>query len=156
MKTQLIKRVLLFISLVTIFSMSSCGNPMDEIAGSYELDKATVKAALQAEIDLQAESSDGPVDAFGATMAMGMIDAMSMTLTLNADGTASSTMSAMGQTKSASGTWTYENEKVSITLSEEGETPDTATGVYAQDSIRMNFEGEEKLPFELVFKKLAS
>src|SRR5690606_16648927 len=104
--------------------LQGCESAEEAAAGTYTLDKESIKAEIQKEIDAQ-----GPdANPMALAMAQQMIETMTMTITLNADGTASSSMTMMGQSQSASGTWTLDGDAVAITLSEEGGEPSTARG----------------------------
>lgn len=151
-----LQSLLLVASMFCVASLASCGPSTSSVAGTYELDKVAVKAAMQAEIDKQKESGEeDPMAGFGAAMAMGMIDSMSITMTLNADGTATMLMQMMGDTESAKGTWTLDGNKITVTAAAEGETPEPATGTVSGDIITLKMPESGDQPFDMVFKKKA-
>lgn len=144
----------LLLTLFCIAHVSGCGASESSVAGTYELDKEAVRAAAKAEMEKQAAAEDDDdMAAFGATMMLGMIEQMSMTLTLNEDGTAAAVMTMTGETENATGTWSLDGGNISITLAAEGEQPDTATGTVEGDTITMASTGDDDMPFNLVFRK---
>src|SRR5690606_4015002 len=129
--------------------LQGCESAEEVAAGTYTLDKESIKASLQKEID----SEGGQGNPMAAAMAQQMIESMTMTLTLDADGTASSNMSMMGQTQNASGTWKIDGDSVSITMAEDGGEPSTATGKLDGDTLEMQPEGGDEMPFKMIFRK---
>ncbi len=139
----------LLTSLLMLTSLQGCGkSPMAKAAGTYELDKEAVKTAMQAEI----EKIEDPMEKSMASGALGMVDAMSMTMTLNADGTATAATTGMPGAGTASGTWTLEGSTITITMAQEGENPDTISGTLSGDVITLS-PPEEEMPFDMVFKR---
>ena len=137
------RAVSLVLCLTVVVMLQACGsNP----AGTYVLDKEAIKVAARAEM----EKSDDEAGQIGGEMALGMIDAMNMTITLNADGTAEGSISMMGQTDKATGTWTLDGDKISVTMAGEGESPQTMSGTWNGDTIELS-DGEQ--PYPIVLKK---
>lgn len=124
-------------------------DPMEAAAGVYDMDRTAIRQAMQDEID---QMSDGP-DKMGMNMAMGMIDSMEMTLTLNADGSAAMNMSMMGQTEEGSGTWELDGESISITVAPEGEEPETINGTLENGRLTLIPPEDEEAPFDMIFIK---
>ena len=143
----------MIIAMLCAAALSGCTDPKAAAAGTYEVDKAAFKAA--AEADIKAKGENDP-NATPAAMLLGMIDDMVMTLTLNADGTASMQSSIMGETQTGSGTWTLNGKSISITAGPSGETPETFSGTIEGDAITLKAPPGQDMPFELVFKKRKS
>lgn len=155
-------RVTLLISLFGFAVVGGCGDSKDSgdgartpaaatlnAAGTYSLDKEAVKAAMQAEID----KIEDPMEKMGASMMLGMIDMMSITITLNEDGTATGTMAMGGDEDPASGSWTLDGNVISITMASEGDSPETMTGTFDGDTIRLS-DADDEMPFQMVFKRV--
>jgi uncharacterized lipoprotein NlpE involved in copper resistance len=145
------------ILLICVLSVNACGPSTSSVTGTYELDKEAVRKAMQAEIDKQkASGEEDPMGGFGAAMAMGLVESMTVTMTLNADGTAQMNMSMMGDSQAMDGTWTLSGANITVTAGPEGEEKKPATGTVSGDTITLKAaEGEEEMPFDMVFKKKA-
>jgi hypothetical protein len=145
-----------FVAILTVgalFVVPGCGGTSESsVAGTYDLDKEAVKKAMQAEIDKQSGEDAGMAE-MGAAFALGMVDMMTMTLTLNADKTATMNMSAMGDTDVATGTWSLSGDTITLTIASQGETPEPVTGTVDGDTITITPPAEDEMPFNLVFKK---
>ncbi|MFB3431937.1 MAG: hypothetical protein ABL309_13555 [Phycisphaerales bacterium] len=140
------------ISMLVISMLQGCAeSPAARVAGTYELDTDAMKAAMQAEID----QMEDEMEKMGASMMLGMIDGMSMTLTLNEDGTASGVVVMNGEEDPASGTWTLDGDAISITMASEGGSPEEVTGTLDGDTIRMPSPGGQ-MPIDMVFKRQRS
>lgn len=140
----------MFIALLCAVTLPGCSDPKAAAMGSYDVDKAAIKAAAEAEIKSKGENSQ---ESMGAAMMLAMIDDMAMTLTLNADGTASMMQSAMGQSNTSSGTWTISGKTITIMAAPPGQTPEAITGTLSGDTITIKPPKGEQMPFDLVFKK---
>ncbi len=83
--------------------------------GTYQLDKTAVKAAM-----LEKMPAEAKTNADAMKMVDSMVDGMNITITLNADGTATgeTQMTMMGkETKqNATGTWKLDAGKLSMTM----------------------------------------
>ena len=135
---------------LAMLQLSGCSKAGSNVAGTYELDKESIKAAMQAEID----KIEDPAEKMGAGMMMGMIDALNMTMTLNDDGSATLKMEGMGEMSEATGTWTVNGNQITVTAAEEGEEPEPANGTIDGDTITLSLENNDSdMPFDLVFKK---
>lgn len=148
-----ISRITLVVALLSLVCLPGCGkSPEARAAGTYELDKQAMKDAVQAEID----QIEDPMERMGASMMMGMFDMFSVTITLNADGTASGISEMAGESEYVSGTWTLTDNRISLTLAEEGEEPETMTGILDGDTIRIETPDEEEMPFDMIFRRVSS
>lgn len=146
--------LVLFCSLFAVSLLQGCGEQASaesRVAGTYELDTDAAKAAMQAEID----QMEDEMEKMGATMMLGMIDSISMTLTLNEDGTANGEMTRDGEPNPATGTWTLDGDSITISMAAEGDEPDAMSGTVDGDTIRMSGDDAE-MPFDLVFVRQAS
>ena len=85
-------------------------------------------------------------------MMQGMIDAMQMTLVLNADGTASSDLSMMGQNEKTTGTWSISGETITLNLADEGVEPEPVTGTLRGDRLEIHAQDDE-MPVNMIFKR---
>ncbi|MDP6081037.1 MAG: hypothetical protein QF438_04835 [Phycisphaerales bacterium] len=86
------------IATVLALSLLGCGgNP----AGTYEIDKAAMQAAMEAEI--------APNPMVGA-----MLDSLRATLTLAADGSVAMNLSIAGQSRKMTGTWSASGDTVTL------------------------------------------
>ncbi|MFG0251751.1 MAG: hypothetical protein ACF8NJ_02620 [Phycisphaerales bacterium JB038] len=144
----------LLAALLTLTCLQGCGeSPMAQAAGTYELDKATVKAAMQAEI----EKTEDAQKKAELTMGLGMVDLMTMNLILEAEGAASLEMAiqapGMSDSQNLTGTWTLDGATISITMAEEGDEPETVTGTLRDDVVTLTLPEEEGMPFDLVFNR---
>ena len=142
--------VILVVALACAVQLPGCSDPKANVVGTYEVDKTALKAAAEAEIKAKGEND---ASAMGAAMILGMIDAMTMTMTLNADGTVAMTMSAMGDTKTTPGTWTISGNTISLTTTKPGGSPEASTGTVSGDTITVKPPKGQKVPFDLVFHK---
>jgi len=150
----MIRTALLTIALLCAVFLTSmlqgCGDSSEaSAAGTYSLDKAAMKTALQAEID----SIEDPMEKMGASMMLGMIDEMSMTLSLNQDGTASGVFVMADEEENVYGNWTLTGSNISISLAPEGDTPETMAGTFNGDTIRLS-DPDDDTPFQMVFKRV--
>lgn len=141
------------LTLVSACILTGCGQSAQAaMAGVYELDKAKIKADMQTQID----ATEDEQEKMGMQMMAGFIDAMTMTLTLNEDGTATGVFTAMGDTENATGTWTINGDSISVTLGSGDEEPDTMSGTVDGDTFELVPPGDDESdmpPFNLAFKK---
>jgi len=143
--------------LVCGLLVAGCGSSASSVAGVYELDKETVKASIQAEMKKAEESGDAEMGAqFGGAMILGMIDSLTMTVTLNADGTANMVADMMGDQNTSSGTWKLDGEAITITATSPGEEPETINGTVAGGRMTLKSPDGDEMPFDMVFKKKTS
>jgi hypothetical protein len=141
----------LLVSFLSMALLSGCGG---SVAGTYDMDKVAVKAAAEAEIKKQQEKDpNNPMAAMGSGMVMGMIDAMTFTLTLNEDGTASMVISGMGPAETTTGNYKVDGSNITLTMTEKGGSPESITGTVSGDTIRLKPPKADDMPFDLVFKK---
>ena len=136
-------------ALLCLLLVPGCDSEMETAAGTYALDKDGVKESIRAKGEAEGVSTQE------VNMALAMIDEMSMQMTLNADGTATTSTSMMGQTQSASGTWTISDGTVTVTMAEEGSDGQSITGKLSGDSLEMEPAPDSEMPFKMVFKKRA-
>jgi len=152
MTIRSLRSVALLAAALCVAALPGCGDSMADVAGVYELDKQAIKSAVEAEIEASKDSDD-PMAGMGAAMVARMVDAMVMELTLNADGTASMDMEMMGDSTTATGTWSLDGNAITISLAEEGEEPDAASGTIDGDTITMEMPEDDDAPFDLVFTR---
>ncbi len=148
----LVLTVALLGSLLIASMLQGCGDSgVARAAGTYEIDKAAIKAELQKEI----EKIEDPNEKYMATNILGGIDGMpSMTFTLAKDGTLEATTVMMGMTDTAKGNWSISGSTVTFRMTETGTNdPDEMTGTLKGDRIELNAPEGEETPFKLIFKR---
>lgn len=150
------QRLILFLTVTLLAGglLQACGQPAEsKHAGVYELDKDVIMDAMQADIAAIADPDERQAMEMGmAMMGAGMFDVMNMTLTLDADGTASSTTSMMGETETVTGRWSAAGDTVTIEMVDHGE-PEAITGKITGDSLELHPPDGEEMPFRLVLKR---
>lgn len=141
--------LLLVLSAVILTACSGSAN----VAGTYEIDKEAMKQGM-AEAAKTADPNE-PGAEFAASMMQGMIDNMSITLTLETNGSAKIVTQMMGQSDTATGTWTLDGKTISITAGVEGKDAATMKGTVSGSTITMHPEKDQGMPSNMVFKKKA-
>ena len=136
--------------LICSIALSGCSDPKAKAVGTYELDKEAIRAAAAAEVKAKGEHDPS---AAGAEMMLGIVDQMAMVITLNADGSATMQTAMIGQTSTASGTWTISGTTISITGAPPGQERVTLAGTIVGDTITLKPASQNDLPYDLVFKK---
>lgn len=127
----------------TSFSLAGCGGP----EGTYKLDKAEMKKAMESDIAKMPSDKQG-----FAKLGLAMIDSMDMTVELQSGGKLKlkSTMPSLGsdssKTEEKEGTWTAEGD--SIVLTSDGK-PTKCT----KSSAKLRCESDKKDGQALVFEK---
>jgi hypothetical protein len=121
------------VGLAACLCLVGCGGPsVPAAAGTYELDRVALAAALTDEIlgnAPEAVRQDAATIAEAKATATEQAAAMSLTLVLNADGTSVSTGDMAGSRFTSKGTWTLDGSKLTLTTTEQDgekdETPET-------------------------------
>lgn len=133
-----------------------CGPPAAERhAGTWELDTALVKAAMEAEIaSIEDDAERQAMEAGMALMGSRMLDALRITLVLNADGTAVSTTNMMGERELVNGTWSASGNILTIEMTKDGES-EAIRGRVEDDLLELLPAEDEELPFPMVLRKQA-
>ncbi|MFU8896449.1 MAG: lipocalin family protein [Gammaproteobacteria bacterium] len=131
--------------------LQGCGQSVDSAqVGTYELDMATVMEGMRAQVAAIEDSEERKAMEMGlAMMSSGMLDNMNMSITLNADGTASSTSSIMGQSETVTGRWSSSGDRVRIEVAE-GDQSEAVSGRITGDRLELFPPEEEDIPFRLV------
>lgn len=134
--------------------LSGCGkSPTDTHAGTWELDIQVVKDAMAAEIAAIEDPDEREAMEFGMAMiGSGMLDEMEMVLTLNADGTASSTTSMMGQSETVAGTWSARGDRLTIEMAQNGKS-EAVAAVVEGDTLELIPPDGEEMPFRMIMKR---
>jgi len=127
------------ITLISALCLTACGGSP---AGTYELDKAGMKAEVEAQV---AANPDDPSAAMAAAMIGPMLDSLDITLTLNPDGSAEMRMAMMGQTESESGSWTGGGDRLTLSFGGDAKTVTWTSG-------RITLEGPDGRELTLVRK----
>jgi hypothetical protein len=131
-----------------------CGKPAEvEHAGTWELDIQVVKDAMAAEIAGIEDPEERQAMEFGMAMiGSGMLDAMKMTLTLNADGTASSTTSMMGESETVQGTWSARGNRLTIEMVQDNKSEEVSA-VVEGDTLELIPPDDEEMPFRMIMRR---
>jgi hypothetical protein len=146
----------LVLGLLSLALLAGCGKSQDaRHVGAWELDKEIVKEAMLAEIAAVEDPAQREVMEMGMAMiGAAMLDAMDMTLTLNADGTAVSTTVIMGETETVRGRWSARGDTVRIEMTGEGQTEGVEVRVDGDVLELLPPEGED-MPFRMVMRRRA-
>lgn len=161
----------LALALAALMFFPACGDKAGggggiaaaSIAGTWELDVAAVKKELPAAIEKEMEGKTEVEKAMAEpmlAMMTKMLDSMTMTVDIKADGTWTSVRNypepptmKMTEEKEA-GTWVLDGETLTVTSTEEnGEkraNPKTRTGTWKGDEIRVRETGQ---PFDSVMRR---
>jgi hypothetical protein len=124
-------------------------------AGTWELDIQVVKDAMMAEIAEMEDSEEREAMELGMAMiGAGMLDTMSMVLRLNPDGTASSTSTMMGESDTVHGSWSAEGDRLTIQMTQDGES-DSVSAVVEDDTLELLPPEGEEMPFRMIMRKRA-
>jgi hypothetical protein len=134
--------------------LQACGKSQTMThAGTWELDIQVVKDAMEAEIAQIEDPEERQAMELGMAMiGAGMLDAMSMTLVLNPDGTASSTTSLLDESQTVHGTWSQDGDSL-IILMTEGEQSDSVSAVVDGDTLELLPPEGEEMPFRMIMRK---
>lgn len=146
----------IFVLLFFAAGLWGCGqSDADRYVGTWELDTAIVKAAMEAEIaSIEDDAEREAMQAGMAMMGSRMLDALRITLVLKADGTAVSTTSVMDERESVSGTWSAAGDILTIEMTEDGES-EAIKGRVVDDLLELLPAEDEELPFPMVLRKQA-
>lgn len=140
-----------FAALLCLALLTGCAQSRAEVAGVYELDKERIAAAMRTAFEADEEMKNNPL---ADVMMNAMLEAMSMTLTLEADGSATVVTKGMGpESPPATGTWSLSGTTVTISAAEPGKEPDPISGTVEGDTITLHTPPDEEMPFELVFTR---
>lgn len=88
-------------------------------------------------------------------MGASLIDEMQMILTLNPDGSATSTTSLFGESDTVHGTWTADGDLLTIEMEQEGES-DAVLARLDGDSLELIPPEGEELPFRMIMRRQAN
>lgn len=144
----------LAVMLLAAGSLQGCGQSAEsKHAGTYELDKAVIMKDMEATI----AAIEDPAERQGMEMGMammgsGMLDSMQMSITLNPDGSASSTSTMMGETETVTGTWSAHGDQVMIEMEQDGQT-EAVSAKISGDMLELIPPEDEDIPFRMVLKK---
>jgi len=154
MKNLFLLIVMLVALLLGTVSLQGCGRPdAASHAGTWELDTAVVREAMAAEVAAIEDPEERRAMELGmAMMGEKMLDAMSMTLTLNPDGSATSTTRMMDQSETVSGTWSAEGDMLTIVMEQEGQSEAVAARVDGELLELLPPEGRG-MPLPIIMRK---
>jgi len=124
-------------------------------AGTWELDTQAAMEAMEAEVAAIEDPEQKKAMEHGMSMmGAGMLEAMDMSLTLNPDGTASSTTSMMGRSETVTGKWSAEGDLLTIEMTRDGEFGLVNARVDG-DLLRLLPPEENGMPIPIVLRKHA-
>jgi len=154
MKNLFLLIVMLVALLLGTASLQGCGRPdAASHAGTWELDTAVVREAMAAEVAAIEDPEERRAMELGmAMMGEKMLDAMSMTLTLNPDGSATSTTRMMDQSETVRGTWSAEGDMLTIVMEQEGQSEAVAARVDGELLELLPPEGRG-MPLPIIMRK---
>lgn len=154
MKRSTVLTAVLAVLLLGVATLPGCGrSDTAKHAGTWDLDIQVVKDAMAAEIAAIDDPEEREAMEFGMAMiGSGMLDAMEMRLTLNADGTASSTTSMMGESDTVEGTWSAEGDRLTIEMAQDGKS-DAVSAVVEGDTLELIPPDGEEMPFRMILKR---
>jgi hypothetical protein len=143
-------------TLIALGALQGCGKAAESRhAGTYELDKAVIMESIEAEIAAIEDPEEREAMEMGLAMVgSGMLDMMRLTITLNADGTASSTTSMMDESETVSGTWVARGDAVTISMIEADGSAEPVNGMITGDTLELFPPEDEELPFRMVLRRL--
>ncbi len=139
------------IALLCLVVLPGCDSAESKSAGNYMLDKEHMKSQVEAEM-----ASASEADKAAMQMALQMLDSMSMSIELNADGSARSTVSLAGESQTSSGTWTLSGKNVSITMTDPEGNAETITGTLDGEVLELSPPADADMPGNMVFRKRAT
>ena len=123
--------------------------------GTWQLDNQVVKDAMMADIAAIEDPEERQAMELGmAMMGAGMIDEMVMILALEADGSASSTTSMMGDSETVHGQWATSGDMLIIEMEQDGASEAIAARIDGDTLELIPPEGEE-LPFRMIMRRRA-
>lgn len=145
---------MLALLLLAVAPLQGCGQPTESRhAGTYELDKSLMLAEMEAGIAAIEDPAERQAMEMGMAMiGAGMLDMLHMTITLNPDGTASSTSTMMGQSETVLGKWSARGDAVTIEMSDEGQS-EAVDGRITGDTLELFPPEGEEVPFRMVLTR---
>jgi hypothetical protein len=141
-----------FGSLLVLSLAAACGGGSSAAVGTYQLDKAGVKQAMQsmmtADDKKQMEAAPPETRKMADDMMNTVIDAMDATVELKSDGTVTTTTKAGTE----SGTWKLEGDKLTLATKDAGGKEEMKTATMASGAFSFTEEqGGKKMT--MTFKK---
>lgn len=154
MKNLALMIAMLATLLIGTASLQGCGRPdAASHAGTWELDTEVVREAMAAEVAAIEDPEERRAMELGmAMMGEKMLDAMSMTLTLNPDGSAASTTSMMDESETVRGTWSAEGDMLTIVMEQDGQSQAVAARVDGELLELLPPEGQG-MPLPMIMRK---
>ena len=151
---RLAPRLSAVLLLISAVALSGCGqSDVTRYAGTWELDTAIVKAAIEAEIaSMEDDEERQAMEAGMALMGSRMLEALSITLVLHDDGTAVSTTRMMGESETVTGSWSASDDILTIEMTDNGESQ-AIRGRIEDDLLELLPGDDEELPFPMVLRK---
>lgn len=121
--------------LLAVGLLQGCGKSAgDGLVGAWEIDRETMSE--QAEKKMAA--AENPMEMGMARMAMAMIDDMRWTISLGDNGVLSLSMEESGYQLDATGTWSVEDDRVTMKYSDERDRPATLAGTVQGERIHLD------------------
>lgn len=154
MKHVLVTLAATAILLPGALALHGCGKASaPDHAGTWELDTAVMKDAMVAEIAAIEDPEERRAMERGmAMMGAAMFEQMNMTLTLNPDGTASSTSAMHGESETVRGKWSAQGNMLVIEMEQDGKSEAVSARVDG-DTLELLPPEEEEVPFRMILRK---
>ncbi len=139
-----------------LLTVAACGSKTG-VAGTYELDASGMKASMDKL--MQEQLAKLPEDQREAAKSMmgGMMPDFSKvkgTMTLNADGTATSVGTFDGKTEEkGTGTWKQEGQKVTVSMKKDGEATAEPMAMDIRGNDLVATQEQQGVKMELVFRR---
>lgn len=145
------KKALLAFSLLSLSFVAACGGASSKVAGIYEIDKVSLRAAMLSNMPAEAQKEPKALE-----MVDGMIKDMQVTFDLKTDGSAAmnakTTMFGKTQEESTAGTWKLDGNKLTIQTKDKAGKEESKTVDYVEGSFTVEEEqGGQKV--KMTFKK---
>lgn len=154
MKRILVTLVASALFLPGAMALHGCGKATaPSHAGTWELDTQLMKDAMAAEIAAIEDPEERRAMEMGmAVMGSTMLEQLSMTLTLDPDGSASVTSATMGDSETLRGTWSAEGNLLVIVMEQDGESRPASARVDG-DTLELLPPEADDMPFRMIMRK---
>lgn len=122
-------------------------------AGTWELDTQLMKDAMVTDIAAIEDPEERRAMEMGmAVMGSAMLEQLSMTLTLNPDGSASITSAMMGDSETLHGTWSAAGNLLAIVMEQDGESQAASARVDG-DTLELLPPDADDMPFRMIMRR---
>ena len=139
-----------FVSALALSLLAACGDSSaaNKAVGTYKLDKAAMKTAMEAQMPEEAKGSE-----MAAQMMEQMMGSLDGSIELKADGSAALSMKMPPMVdEQTTGTWKLEGEKITITAKNKDGAEEAKVAAFADGTITIEEEQDGK-KMKIVFRK---